>query len=56
MANGFLTMPVGYRVVELYDVTGRMIWSHRRGVSDAAERVKLPTTLGQGVWQARLTE
>jgi hypothetical protein len=56
MANGFLTMPVGYRVVELYDVTGRMIWSHRRGVSDAAERVKLPITLGQGVWQARLTE
>jgi glucose/arabinose dehydrogenase len=54
IANGYLTLPAGYKTVELYDLTGRMVWSHRRVESATAERIKVPVNLGQNVLQARL--
>ena len=54
MANGLLTLPVGYRTVELYDISGRQVWSYRRTQTNALEQVKLPANLANGIWQAKL--
>lgn len=54
MGNGFLTLPAGYRSVQLYNISGRMIWTFGRTAADYSEEVKLPTNLSQGVLQAKL--
>jgi cytochrome c len=55
IANGMITLPVGYRMVVLYDLAGRKVWSHVRASADQTEIVKLPRELAHGILQARLT-
>ncbi len=54
MANGLLVLPAGYRTVELYNASGRRIWSFHRNIAGGPTRIQLPASLGQGIWQAKL--
>jgi cytochrome c len=55
MANGFVTLPSGYRTVTLYNLSGRKIWSHTRSTAEGMTSVKIPSDLSAGMLQARLT-
>lgn len=52
-ASGRVALPIGYRTVRLYDLSGREVWSHRRAAADREENVSLPPGLASGVLQAR---
>jgi cytochrome c len=53
--NGMVTLPVGYRTVTLYDLSGRKVWGHTRDAANQVEVLRLPQGLAAGVLQARLT-
>src|SRR5690606_38838069 len=55
IANGMITLPVGYRTVTLYDLTGRQVWKHTRADAARSETMRLPQGLAAGVLQARIT-
>lgn len=55
IANGMVTLPVGYRTVTLYDLGGRKVWSHTRSGAQHAETLRLPANLAHGILQARIT-
>ncbi|MEO7427154.1 MAG: PQQ-dependent sugar dehydrogenase, partial [Fibrobacteria bacterium] len=50
--KGFYTLPAGYRNLSLYDLSGRKVWSYHREDADAAASVRLPSEIGNGLWQA----
>jgi cytochrome c len=52
-AGGTLSLPAGYKGVELYDLSGKMVFSKARGVSEAAESIQVPKGAGQGLLQVR---
>ncbi len=53
-ANSFLRLPEGYKTVQLYDISGRMVWSFHREQSNVVSDVKLPANLAKGLFQAKL--
>jgi hypothetical protein len=53
VSAGKVTMPVGYRSVRLYDLSGREVWSHARASADRNEDVRLPQGMADGLLQAR---
>jgi cytochrome c len=55
VVDGMVTLPVGYRAIALYDLSGRMVWSHVRAAADHSEVVRIPGNLADGILQARLT-
>ena len=55
IANGLLTMPVGYRSVTLYGISGRKVWSYSRTTMERSEVVKIPAEFSRGILQAKLT-
>ncbi len=55
IANGMITLPVGYRTVTLYDLGGRKVWSHTRANATMSETMRIPQGLAAGVLQARLS-
>jgi hypothetical protein len=54
LASGSIEIPVGYGSVELYNLTGRKVWSFRRSATDHNEVVTFPAALSQGILHARL--
>src|SRR5690606_284648 len=54
IANGMVTLPVGYRTVTLYDLNGRQVWRYTRANTMLSETIRLPEGLMAGVLQARL--
>jgi hypothetical protein len=55
VVNGMVTLPVGYRTVTLYDVSGRKVWGHTRAMADRVETVRIESGLARGILQARMT-
>ncbi len=55
VVDGLVTLPVGYRTVTLYDLSGRKVWSHTRASSASNEAVRVPADLAAGLLQARFT-
>ncbi len=53
-ANGVYTLPTGYRSLELFDLSGRKVWSFHRSQIDDPLAVKLPAFLAKGIWEARI--
>lgn len=53
LANGFVTLPVGFKTVEIYDANGKMIWNFHRVDDFAKQDIRLPAHLAKGVWQAK---
>jgi cytochrome c len=54
LVNGFVNLPIGYKSVELYNLSGRKVWTYRRATADQHEAVQVPMSLAKGVLQARL--
>lgn len=54
LVDGIVNLPAGYRSVELYDLSGRRVWSYHRASADEAGSVKIPAGMARGVLQARL--
>jgi cytochrome c len=54
LVNGTLNLPIGYKSVELYNLSGRKIWSYHRTSADQHEAVQVPMSLGKGVLHAKL--
>ncbi len=52
--KGFYQLPVGYRSLELFDLSGRKVWTYRRENAVHALEVPLPSNLSRGIFQARL--
>jgi cytochrome c len=55
VATGWVSMPVGYRTVRLYDLSGREVWSHAREAADRNEELRIPANVANGILQARFT-
>jgi hypothetical protein len=53
LARGLVTMTAGYKSVEIYDVKGKMVWSHRRAQDLTSESIRLPAHLATGILQAK---
>lgn len=53
--NGMVTLPVGYRTVTLYDLTGRKVWGYTRADADHAQTVRIESGLASGILQSRMT-
>jgi glucose/arabinose dehydrogenase len=54
VSGGVLTLPAGYRSVDLFEISGRKVWTYSRASAEASESVKLPAALAKGVLQARI--
>ena len=53
ISGGILTLPAGYRGVELFDLSGKMVFSANQAQAEADRSIPLPATLAQGLLQAR---
>lgn len=51
-----ITLPAGVRKVELYDLGGRKVWSHRRSRSLARETVSAPAGFANGLYSLRYSD
>jgi cytochrome c len=54
LVSGFVNLPIGYKSVELYNLSGRKVWTYRRAAADHHEAVQVPASLGKGMLQAKL--
>jgi glucose/arabinose dehydrogenase len=54
-AQGSYVLPIGYRGVEFFGADGRVVWSFHRREAGRPMPVRLPGSLGQGIWRARLS-
>jgi glucose/arabinose dehydrogenase len=55
LKNGTFTLPMGYRSLSLFDLSGRKVWAFtRESISDEA-LVHLPEALAHGLWQAKVS-
>ncbi len=52
--NGLLSLPAGYRNVELYNVSGRQIWNYHRENADEMFQVQLPANMAHAMLQAKI--
>lgn len=54
ISNGMLTLPAGYRTADLYDLSGRKVWTYRRDDATRAESVRIPARFSGKMLHARL--
>jgi cytochrome c len=54
LVNGMVNLPIGYRSVALYNLSGRKVWSYSRASGTQSESVRVPAELAKGVLQAKL--
>jgi hypothetical protein len=55
LAKGFIELPEGYRTLELFEISGRKVWTFQREASDRSHNIKLPEKFANRLLQARLT-
>jgi len=53
-AHGVMSLPAGYRGLQLFDAAGRMVWSYRRVDANQEEMVRLPDRLQSKLWHAKV--
>ncbi len=54
LINGTVNLPVGYKSVELYNLSGQKVWVYRRASANQQEAVKVPVNLTNGILHAKL--
>jgi hypothetical protein len=54
LKNGIFTLPMGYRSLTLFDLSGRKVWSYNRENIEEVSLVRLPEAFAHGLWQAKV--
>ncbi len=52
--NGAFTLPQGYRSMDLFDLSGKRVWSYSRSSTETSLSVRLPQELAHGLWQVKV--
>ncbi len=55
VVNGLFALPLGYRNLALFDLTGKQVWSFHRNAANQAVSVTLPAQFRQGLWQTKVS-